>query len=63
MLRLVVVLATALLAALTLVVGVVMALGVAWMAVAVPVVVLLGVLGGLVAIRRRLWPRPDDPAD
>jgi pheromone shutdown protein TraB len=45
------------------VVGVVVALGVAWIAVALPVVLLLGLLAGLVAIRRRLWPRPDDPTD
>ena len=47
-----------------LVVGVVVALGVAWIAVAVPVVLLLGLAAGLVAVRRRLWPRgPGNPTD
>jgi hypothetical protein len=64
MLRLVIVLVTAALAALGLVVGVVIALGVAWIAVALPVVLLLGLVGGLVAVRRRLWPRRcGDPVD
>jgi len=64
MLRLVIVVVTVLMAALGLVVGVVVALGVAWIAVAVPVVLLLGLAAGLVAVRRRLWPRgPGDPTD
>jgi hypothetical protein len=63
MLRFVIVLVTAALAALTLVVGVVIALGVAWIAVALPVLLLLGLAAGLVAIRRRLWPRPGNPPD
>jgi hypothetical protein len=61
MLRIVIVLVTAMLAALTLVVGVVIALGVAWIAVALPVLLLLGLAAGLVALRRRLWPRRGDP--
>lgn len=63
MLRLAIVLVTAVLAALGLIVGVVVALGVAWIAVALPVVILLGLIAGLVAIRRRLWPRAGDPPD
>lgn len=63
MLRLVILLVTAGLAVLTLVVGVVVALGVAWIAVAVPVVVAVGLAAGVVALRRRLWPRPGDPSD
>jgi len=39
------------------------ALGVAWIAVALPVLLLLGLAAGLVALRRRLWPRPGDPLD
>jgi hypothetical protein len=61
MIRLAIVLLTALLAALGLIVGVVVALGVAWIAVALPVLLLLGLAAGLVAVRRRLWPRADDP--
>lgn len=60
MLRLGIVLATVVLAAVGLVIGVVIALGVAWIAVALPVLLLLGVAGGLVAARRRLWPRQSD---
>ena len=61
MLRLLIVLVTATISALGLVVAVVIAFGVAWIAVALPVVLLLGVAGWLVAIRRRLWPlRSDD---
>lgn len=60
MLRLVIVVVTVTLAALGLIVGVVVALGVAWIAVALPVLVLLGLVAGLVAARRRLWPRLDD---
>ena len=63
MLRLVIVLVTAIMAALGLVIAVVVALGVAWIAVAVPVVLLLGLAGGLVAACRRLWPRPDEPPE
>lgn len=63
MLRLVIVLVTATLAVLGLIVGVVVALGVAWIAVALPVLLLLGVAAGLVAARRRLWPRFEDPPD
>jgi hypothetical protein len=62
-LRLVIVLATATLAAIGLIVGVVVALGVAWIAVALPVLLLLGLAAALVALRRRLWPRLDDPSD
>ena len=61
MIRLVIVLLTAALAALGLIVGVVVALGVAWIAVALPVLLLLGLAAALVALRRRLWPRADDP--
>jgi hypothetical protein len=61
MIRLVIVLLTATLAALGLIVGVVVALGVAWIAVALPVLLLLGLAAALVALRRRLWPRADDP--
>jgi pheromone shutdown protein TraB len=42
---------------------VVVALGVAWIAVALPVLLLLGLVAGLVAARRRLWPRLEDPPD
>lgn len=64
MLRLAIVLVTVILAALGLVVGVVIALGVAWIAVALPVLLLLGLAAGLVAVRRRLWPRRSgDPTD
>jgi hypothetical protein len=63
MLRLVIVLVTATLAVLGLIVGVVVALGVAWIAIALPVLLLLGVAAGLVAARRWLWPRFEDPPD
>ena len=64
MLRLLIVLVTALMAALGLVVAVVIALGVAWIAVALPVLLLFGLVGGLMAVRRRLWPpRSGDPPD
>ena len=63
MLRLVIVLVTVALATLGLIVGVVVALGVAWIAVAVPVLLLLGRVAALVAARRRLWPRLEDPPD
>jgi hypothetical protein len=62
MIRLAIVLVTALMIALGLVVAVVIALGVAWIAVAVPVVLLLGLAGALVGLRRRLRPpRSGDP--
>jgi hypothetical protein len=57
MLRLVLLLAAATLAALGLVVGVTIALGVAWIAVALPVVLLLGLAAAVMAVGRRLWPR------
>ncbi len=60
MLRFLIVLVTAGLAALGLVVGVVIALGVAWIAVALPVLLLLGLAAGLVAVWRRLRPRRSD---
>lgn len=63
MLRLVIVLVTAIMAALGLVVAVVVALGVAWIAVALPVLLLVGPAGGLVATRRRLWPQPGEPPE
>jgi hypothetical protein len=63
MFRLVIVLVTAILAALGLLVAVVVALGVAWIAVALPVLLLLGLAAGLVAARRRLWPRPSEPPE
>ncbi len=64
MLRLVFILVTAAVAALGLVVGVTIALGVAWIAVALPVLLLLGLAAGLVAVWRRLRPRrPDAPID
>jgi hypothetical protein len=57
MLRLLLLLVAATIAALGLVVGVVIALGVAWIAVALPVVLLLGLAAVVVAVGRRLWPR------
>jgi hypothetical protein len=64
MLRFLIVLVTAIMAALGLVVAVIIALGVAWIAVALPVLLLLGLAGGLLAARRRLWPRrPGEPPD
>jgi len=57
MLRLLVLLAAAIITALGLVVGVAIALGVAWIAVALPVVLLLGLAAAVMAVRRRLWPR------
>ena len=57
MLRLLILLAAAIIAALGLVVGVAIAVGVAWIAVALPVVLLLGLAAAVMAVGRRLWPR------
>ena len=54
MLRLVILVATLVIAALSLLVGVVVALGVAWLAVAVPVLLLLGLAGALAGVWRQL---------
>ncbi len=62
-LRVLMLLLTALMAASGLVVGVVVALGVAWIAVAIPVLILIGLGTGVVALRHRLGGhRPRDPA-
>lgn len=64
MLRLLIVLVTVLMAAGGLVVGVVVALGVAWIAVALPVLILLGLAGGVLAVWHWLWPRgSENPSD
>ena len=58
MLRLAILLATLLIAALSLLVGVLVALGVAWMAIAVPVLFMLGLAAAVVAVWRRVRPQP-----
>ncbi len=64
MLRLAILVATLLIAALSLLVGVLVALGVAWMAVAVPVLFMLGVAAAVVALWRRVRPqRPSEPGE
>lgn len=51
---------TAAMTAVTLVVGVVLALGVAWIAVAIPVLILIALSAGFVALWRRFGGRGSD---
>jgi hypothetical protein len=54
--RVVIVLAFWVMALITLVAGVIILLGIGWLAVAVPVLVLIGAISAVIALWRRWWP-------